>query len=243
MIGLLAGGVSLSLATAAAWQMYAPRSQFYGRTFIGTPGVGRKLALTFDDGPNPACTPQLLEVLARHNVRATFFLIGRWVEQQPELARAVQAAGHEVGNHTYNHPNLALCSADRVRQELSQAQGAMENAGLTNPRQLFRPPFGARRPATLRTARSLGYNPVNWTVTTYDWKPTTAERIEQHVHRQLKGGDVLLFHDGGHRDIRAERMHTVRAVERLIPFLKDHGHEFVTIGDWLTSSDAANGSR
>jgi peptidoglycan-N-acetylglucosamine deacetylase len=243
MIALVAAGVSLSAATAAAWQMFLPKSQFYGRTFIGTPGRGRKLALTFDDGPNPACTPALLESLARHSVRATFFMIGKWVQQEPGLAREVQAAGHEIANHTFSHPNLALCSTSRVRQELQQCSRALQDAGLDNRFHLFRPPFGARRRATLRVARSAGLVPVSWTITAYDWRPTSPERVQYHVRGQLKGGDVLLFHDGGHRDIRADRMHMVRAVDALIPQLRGEGYEFVTIGDWITSSDAADESR
>jgi len=243
MIGLVAGGISLSLATAAAWQMYAPKSQLYGRAFIGTPGRGRNLALTFDDGPNPACTPALLEVLAKHQVRATFFMIGKWVQKEALLAREVQSAGHEVANHTFSHPNLALCSAARVRQELEACTRALQDASLENRFHLFRPPFGARRPATLRAARTAGLVPVNWTVTTFDWQPTTSERVQHHVLRQLTGGDVLLFHDGGHRDIRSDRMHTVRAVDALIPRLRGNGYQFVTIGDWLTCADAAHGSQ
>lgn len=243
MIELLAGGVSLSLASAAAWQMYAPKSQLYGRTFIGTPGRGRNLALTFDDGPNPACTPALLEVLAKHNVRATFFMIGKWVEKEATLAREVQSAGHEVANHTFSHPNLALCSVDRVRQELDDCNRALQNASLDNHFHLFRAPFGARRPATLRTARTAGLVPVNWTITAFDWRPTSSERVQQHVLRRLRGGDVLLFHDGSHLDIRSDRMHTVRAVDALIPRLRGEGYEFVTVGDWLTYSDAAGGSQ
>ena len=243
MTGLVAGGVSLSLAAAAALHAYSPKSQLYGRTFIGTPGRGKKLALTFDDGPNPGCTPALLEVLARHHVRATFFMIGQWVRREPSLAKSVQAAGHEVGNHTFTHPNLVLQTGERVRQELRDCQQALEEAGVDNRFNLFRPPYGARRWATLRIARSMGLVPVNWSITGYDWMQTTAARVQQHVNRQLRGGDVFLFHDGGHLELNADRMHTVRAVDELIPRLHDEGFEFVTIGDWITSSDVAGGNR
>jgi len=243
MIGLVAGGVSLSLAAAAALHAYSPKSQLYGRTFIGTPGRGKKLALTFDDGPNPTCTPALLEVLARHHVRATFFMIGQWVMTEPALAREVPAAGHEVGNHTYTHPNLFMLPRGRVRDELRKCQAALEGAGLNNRFNLFRPPYGARRRATLKTATSMGLVSVNWSITGYDWMQTTAARVQQHVNRQLRGGDVLLFHDGGHLELGADRTHTVRAVDELVPRLRDEGFEFVTVGDWITSSDVAGGNR
>lgn len=243
MIGVIAGGVSLTLAAAGALHAYSPKSQLYGRTFIGTPGHGRKLALTFDDGPNPACTPALLEVLERYHVRATFFMIGQWVMMEPVLAREVQSAGHEVGNHTFTHPNLALQRRARVREELHKCEVALDGAGVNNRFNLFRPPYGARRRATLTTARSMGLVPVNWSVTGYDWMRTTAMRVQQHVNRQLHGGDVLLFHDGGHLGLGADRMHTVQAVDALVPRLRDEGFEFVTIGDWITSSDVAGGSQ
>ena len=246
MIPLLIAGAAAAASTLAGFHAYLPKSQLYGATFFGTPGRGKKIALTFDDGPNPACTPGLLEVLAQHNVRATFFMIGQFVRQQPELARRVLAAGHEVGNHTFSHPNLSLASAQRTRQELADCESALKDAGVGNQHGLFRPPFGARRPVTFRIARELGLTPIQWSVTAFDWNAPSAERIEQNVEKRLRGGDVFLFHDGGHRGLNADRMHTVNAVASLVPKLIARGYEFVTIGDWpqgpIRSSDASDGS-
>lgn len=233
MIPLLIAGAAAAAGTFAGFHAYLPKSQLYGRTFIGTPGKGKKLALTFDDGPNPAATPKLLEVLARHNVRVTFFLIGKYVQAEPALARELVSAGHEVANHTQEHPLLILAGHDEVKRQLANCEEALAAAGVPNTSRLFRPPFGARRPRTLKTVRELGLAPVSWTVTCYDWKPTTAERVEAHALRQIRGGDVILLHDGGHRALNTDRMHTVRAVASMVPKLIDQGYEFVTIGDWL----------
>jgi peptidoglycan/xylan/chitin deacetylase (PgdA/CDA1 family) len=241
MIGWLAGAAALGAATAFGAHAFIPRSQLYGRTFIGTPGIGKQLALTFDDGPNPACTPQLLDVLAKHNVCATFFLVGKWIASHPDLARKINAGGHEIGNHTQTHPNLLLCSAGELRKQLNDCRTSIENAGLA-PSNLFRPPWGARRPATLRVARELGYTPVMWSVTCYDWKPTTADRIEAHAVRQVRGGDILLLHDGDYSRDNADRTATVGAVERIISRYKSDGYTFVTVGEMIRLSDASGGS-
>ena len=108
-------------AVAAGYQSMAPRGQWYGKTFTGLRPESRQLALTYDDGPNDPHTFRLLEVLAKHNVRATFFLIGRFVKQRPDIAREVTRAGHVVGNHTFSHPNLIFATAGQTKTELTTA--------------------------------------------------------------------------------------------------------------------------
>lgn len=245
-LSLVSAATALASATFSGVHAFAPRSQLYGECFVGNRGQGKKLALTFDDGPNPAATPKLLEVLARHNVQATFFLIGKFVQMEPALAREVAAAGHEVANHTQDHPFLIFASSDDVKRQLMNCEAALAAAGVPNAHRLFRPPYGARRPRTLSTVRELGLTPVSWTITCYDWKPTSAEKVEFHAMRQIRGGDVILLHDGGHLALNADRTHTVNAVASMVPKLIDQGYEFVTIGDWLPSrikaSDASGGN-
>jgi len=147
----------LSAAAAASYAGYAtmaPQSQLYGRTLTHG-GDPRQFALTYDDGPNDPHTLRLLDVLARSQAKATFFLIGRYVRQRPEIARSIQAAGHEIGNHTYSHPNLIFVPARQLRQELEDCNKALEDA-LGTRVSLFRPPFGGRRPGVLRMAHSSG---------------------------------------------------------------------------------------
>jgi peptidoglycan/xylan/chitin deacetylase (PgdA/CDA1 family) len=232
MLGIALTGVATLSAVAAGYQSMAPTGQWYGRTFTGLSRGTKQLALTYDDGPNDACTPRLLEVLARHEVHATFFLIGRYVRQVPEIVRQIVGAGHVVGNHTFTHPLLTVKSATGIREEISGCRSALHDAIGGNSQlvsNLFRPPFGGRRPAVLRIARDLGLEPVMWNVTGYDWNAPPAAEIERKVARQIRGGDVILLHDGGDKRMGADRSQTVLATDHLIARYKSEGYEFVTI--------------
>ncbi|HVG90001.1 MAG TPA: polysaccharide deacetylase family protein [Alphaproteobacteria bacterium] len=227
--------ITLAAAAGASFAGYAamaPGSQLYGPT-VTHGSDPRQMALTFDDGPNDPHTMHLLDVLAKHNAKATFFLIGRYVRQRPEIARAVLAAGHEIGNHTFSHPNLALVSGRRLRQELADCRKALEDA-LGARTTLFRPPFGGRRPIVLRKARAMGLSPIMWSVTGYDWNAKSPEAIVDKVARQVESrrkpqGEVILLHDGGHLAFGADRGYTVEAARRLLE--RYAGKEFVTISD------------
>ena len=228
MLGLVLTGVATAGAVAAGYQSIAPTGQWYGRTFIGVARGTKQIALTYDDGPNDPHTLHLLDVLARQNVRATFFLIGRYVQQRPEIARQIAASGHVVGNHTFTHPVLTFKSAAEIRQEISGCRAALQDA-IGEHSDLFRPPFGGRRPAVLRIARELGLEPVMWNLTGYDWNAPPAAVIEQKVAKRIRGGDVILLHDGGHKFMGADRAQTVLVTDRLIQRYKAEGYEFVTI--------------
>ena len=173
-LALAAGGC----AYAAMW----PTSQLFGSTLIAPPRPG-ELALTFDDGPNPVWTPRLLDLLASHDVHATFFLVGSRAQAQPALVRQIVAAGHLIGNHSWSHLNLALSSGRRIDEELSRTSQALEQI-VGAPIRYFRPPFGARRPEVLRAARRLGMLPVLWNAMTSDWKNPSADAIAQPAHPQ-----------------------------------------------------------
>ncbi len=210
----------------------APTGQWFGHAFTGLGRGSKQLALTYDDGPNDPHTQHLLDVLARHQVHATFFLIGRYVQQRPDVVRELIKAGHVVGNHTFTHPLLIFKSAREVRAQLESCNRALTDA-VGEHSNLFRPPFGGRRPAVLRMARQMGLEPIMWNVTGYDWNATSAEQIERKVTRQVRGGDVILLHDGGHRDFGADRSYTITATDRLISRYKSEGYEFVTIPEML----------
>jgi peptidoglycan/xylan/chitin deacetylase (PgdA/CDA1 family) len=219
-------------AVAAGYQCMAPTGQWYGRTFTGLARGSKQLALTYDDGPNDPHTLRLLDVLSRHDVRATFFLIGRYVRQKPEIVRDIVNAGHVVGNHTFTHPLLIFKSESEIRKELSDCRAALEDA-IGQHSRLFRPPFGGRRPAVLRIVRELGLEPVMWNVTSYDWDAPPAAEIERKVTSQMRGGDVVLLHDGGHRQMGADRSQTVLFTETLITRCKSEVRDFVTIPEML----------
>ena len=213
----------------------APTGQWYGRTLTSGIRGSKQIALTYDDGPNDPHTLKLLDVLAKHNVRATFFMIGRYVQQRPDLARAVAQAGHVIGNHTFTHPLLIFKSEAQTRTELIDCHKALDSA-IGKHSNLFRPPFGGRRPATLRIAQKLGLQTAMWNVTGYDWNTPPATVIEKKIARQMRGGDVILLHDGGHRAWGADRAQTVTATDNLIRRYKDEGYEFATVPQILAAS-------
>src|SRR5208337_1697192 len=135
MLGVALAAAGLAGASCAAgYQAMAPTGQWYGRTFTGLKPGSRQLALTYDDGPNDPHTFHLLEILAHHNVKATFFLIGRYVKQRPDIVRELVRAGHAVGNHTFSHPNLIFASAERTHKELTDCQQALLEATGESPR-------------------------------------------------------------------------------------------------------------
>jgi peptidoglycan/xylan/chitin deacetylase (PgdA/CDA1 family) len=228
---LLGLGVA-GAASAAGYQSMAPTGRWYGRTFTGLESGSKRIALTYDDGPNDPHTLKLLEVLARHEVHATFFMIGRYVRQRPDIVLDVSRAGHVIGNHTLTHPLLIFESAARTRAELVECRAALTDA-VGKHSNLFRPPFGGRRPVTLRIARDLGLETVMWNVTGYDWNAPSAAHVEKKVMGQTHGGDVVLLHDGGHRAMGADRGPTVIATDNLIRRYKDQGFQFVTVTEMM----------
>jgi peptidoglycan-N-acetylglucosamine deacetylase len=233
--------ISGAIAGAAAGTVYGaayPRSQTFGSTICRT-GTPRKLAITFDDGPNPAITPKLLDLLDRHNARATFFLIGRFVRTCPGLVRETVERGHALGNHTETHPNLFWCSPNRVRRELRHCQEAIVEI-LGVPPRWFRPPYGFRNPWVVSTAAELGMKTVMWTLIPGDWREKPVEWLIRRMepiarHGRKSGGaghrtgDVLCIHDGSHRALNGDRTRTVAALEHWLPRWRDLGLEFVTI--------------
>lgn len=234
------GGLGTVAGVGLAWggcayAALSPGSQIFGRTLTAPRRPG-ELALTFDDGPNPKWTPRLLELLAEHDLRATFFLVGQFAEAEPALARRIVAAGHLIGNHSWSHPNLALTPARRVAEELTRTSAVLEQiAGV--PVTYFRPPYGARRPFVLRTARRLGMVPVTWNAMTTDWKDLSADAIAGRLTNRIEGLERrgwaanIVLHDGSHRGLGADREPSVAAARQLIARYKGR-HRFVRVDEW-----------
>ena len=238
MFEITLAATGIAAAVTAGYQSMAPTGQWYGRTFTGLARGTKQLALTYDDGPNDPHTLRLLEVLAKHDVRATFFLIGRYARQRPDIVRELITAGHRVGNHTFTHPLLTFKSAAETRKELSDCRSALQEA-IGEHSHLFRPPFGGRRPGTLRVARQLGFEPVMWNVAGYDWNAPPAAVIENKLTSQIRGGDVILLHDGGPRHMGADRSQTVLATDHLIPRYQSEGYEFALVEAMIPRTQAA----
>jgi peptidoglycan/xylan/chitin deacetylase (PgdA/CDA1 family) len=241
MLSPIATGVSAGLGAAVvgaggfAYASIWPGSRLFGKALIA-PSQPGELAMTFDDGPNPAWTPRLLEILASHDVRATFFLVGSHAQAAPELVRRIVAAGHLIGNHSWSHPNLALTAAGRVEKELASTSEALEQiAGVTV--KYFRPPFGARRPVVFRLARSRGLVPVLWNAMTSDWSESSvdaiASRLTSRIDKLQRRGRAsnIVLHDGDHRNRGGNRGPSVAAAEKLLARYQDT-HRFVTLDAW-----------
>jgi peptidoglycan/xylan/chitin deacetylase (PgdA/CDA1 family) len=228
VLGLAIAASALVGSTAVGYQSLAPTGRWFGRAFCKGRRGSKQIALTFDDGPNDPHTLHLLEVLSKHNVHATFFLIGRYVHQRPDIAAEIGKRGHILGNHTFSHELLIFQSPASIRREITQCRDAIQDAAGDHSN-LFRPPWGGRRPAVFQIARQLGLEPVMWNITGYDWKATSPEFIEQKVGPKIGGGDVILLHDGGHASFGTDRSATVAAVDRLITRFLAEGYEFVSI--------------
>jgi len=189
----------------------ALRRRFFGPiTEVRT--AERVAALTFDDGPNPVHTPRLLDVLARHGAKATFFMLGRAAQAYPEIVDAVAKAGHAIGNHSHSHCDFLTVSH---RRRIDEIRTCSEWLGEHEAR-IFRPPYGRENFAAHLAARMLGYQVVKWTISTGDWEAESSAQIYERMRSGLRPGAIILLHDGSGRDPSADRRMTVDAVDRLL---------------------------
>ncbi len=222
-------GESAAIATAAAgaaWAVRGRSSAVFAPSIWRGPKDRAAIALTFDDGPSEG-TPALLDLLARHNVPATFFQCGANVERLPGIARATREAGHEIGNHTYSHPLFCFHSPWFLRREIDHAQQIIAIQTGACP-SLFRAPFGVRWPGLRSAQRRLGLTGVMWTIIGYDWN-LAADRIVRRISGSVSNGAIICLHDG--RELRAnpDIRNTIRAAEQLIPMMLDRGYRFETV--------------
>jgi prepilin-type processing-associated H-X9-DG protein len=230
LVAAAATGLTLTYAALS------PTSQLFGHTILAGTDPN-EAALTYDDGPNDIATDALLDILARHNVRATFFMIGSFVRQRPEIARRVHAAGHLIGNHTQTHPWLSFQSARVIREQLRSCNQAIEDA-IGAPVHYFRPPHGARRPVVFHIAKELGLKLVQWNAMGYDWQPIPPERILANIDRgrhraqRHQTGANILLHDGHQQGIGTDRTATVHATAELLQRFAREGTRTVTVDAW-----------
>jgi peptidoglycan/xylan/chitin deacetylase (PgdA/CDA1 family) len=220
---LAAGGLLAHAVRGRAATIFGP-SVYHGNR--DRPAI----ALTFDDGPSES-TPALLRILARQNVRATFFMCGQNVERLPGVAQSVAAAGHEIGNHTDSHPRLDFCSPDFIYRELATAQEKiLRHTGVT-PR-LFRAPYGVRWFGLKSAQERLGLLGVMWCTIGPDWK-WPAPRVTKLFLDRARYGDIFCLHDGRTTQPAPNIGTTLAAVEAMIPALKERGLRFETVSQIL----------
>lgn len=183
------------------------------------------VALTFDDGPHPRYTAEILKILYENDVKATFFVVGENAERYPELLRAEYDLGHEIGNHTYSHLRITENNADKIKAEIKAADDVIYDITGTIP-SLFRPPEGKHGKKIDALIKSMDKTEVFWNIDTRDWAHTDKEKIIENIKKNIKDGSVILFHD-----YIAYPSPTPDVLREIIPYLKSQGYEFVTVGE------------
>ena len=181
------------------------------------------VALTFDDGPNPATTNQALDTLSKYGIKATFFVLGKNVSGNEEILKRMKADGHVIGNHSWSHPVLSKLSLDEAKKQVTDTEDALTKV-LGSSSKLMRPPYGA---ITDDIRNSLDLSFIMWDVDSLDWKSKNEASILTEIQREVKNGSIILMHD-----IHAE---TVHALPKVIDYLKGQGYDFVTVPDLLDS--------
>ena len=187
------------------------------------------IALTFDDGPHPTYTPQILDILAKYNAKATFFVIGEHAKKSPDIIKRQVQEGHEIANHSYTHNNARLKEGDALKEELKQTDDIIHEITGMRPT-FYRPVGGYYNDLIINTSVHEGYRVIMWSwhQDTEDWKRPGVDKIVHKVLSGRKPGDIVLFHDAG-----GDRTQTVAALSMILPALENEGYEFVTVSGLL----------
>jgi len=195
------------------------------------------VALSFDDGPNPVYTPEILKILAEFGIPATFFLVGRHVEKYGSIARDVKEQQHEIGNHTFNHKMMPFLNDAEIETEVSRTHASIQEKTGSTPRYL-RPPMGLFTKRTVTKTAKEGYKTIVGDVYPRDPGKPGKKRLVQRILRRVKPGSVIILHDGGNTK-NVDRSQTVACVKEIIPNLLEKGYRFSTLtGMFGTESSA-----
>lgn len=228
---LTLGSVLLALAGAAAHGAYHRNSPVFGRALHrlpADPAGTRRVALTFDDGPNPTATPLVLDALRAAGVQATFFVLGKHAERWPELVARAAGEGHQLGNHGYHHRKLLRRGPAYVRDDLARGTDEIARAAGVRPR-FFRAPHGFRSPWVSGIARELGQCTVGWTLGVWDSARPGADEIARRVIDGARDGSIVLLHDGDGYDPHGDRGQTADALPQIIRGLRERGYDFAAL--------------
>jgi peptidoglycan/xylan/chitin deacetylase (PgdA/CDA1 family) len=201
-----------------------------GITFNSVHVDGPYIAMTFDDGPSSTLTPKLLDLLAARHIKATFFVIGENVAEHPEIVGRAAREGHEIGNHSWSHPNLGKMSDDGVRRQLQQTDDAIQSATGKRPT-LMRPPYGSITPREMRWIHDeFGYDIILWDVDPYDWKRPGPAVVRARILKETRPGSIVLSHD----------IHpgTIEAMPSTFVELEAKGFKFVTVSELIRMAAA-----
>ena len=196
--------------------------------------AGKKVALTFDDGPSPVWTPLILDELKTAGIKATFFMIGHHVKKYPAVAKRVAAEGHTVGNHGYAHSVVLYYTPAEIEEEIKYTELVIrEVTGLTT--QYYRPPKAWVTAPIKEKIKSMGYEVILWSLNSKDWVSFNHKTMVRYLSKNIRNGDILLFHDSGNvwSTEGGDRTQTVKAISSLAKSLKKKGYQFVSLEELL----------
>lgn len=192
------------------------------------------VAITFDDGPSPVWTPAILEALDKAGVKATFFMLGEHVRKYPKAAKLVAEAGHEIGNHSMHHNNFIYYDKFEVEKDIKDTENIIKQVTGRTTR-LFRPPKAWLSKREKKKIREFGYEVVLWSLNSKDWVNFDDKYIVRYLVKNVRPGDIILFHDSGgfFKSEEGNRIETVNAIPRLVEKLVERGYRFVTVSELL----------
>ncbi|RKQ32543.1 polysaccharide deacetylase family protein [Oceanobacillus halophilus] len=197
------------------------------------PTNNKAIAITFDDGPNPIYTPQVLEIFANAGGKATFFMIGEKMEKYPEIVRMAKEKGHQIGNHTYTHADLSKLSVEELKEEIKRTEELIQELTGEMPH-VLRPPFLLFNEETVAIAEENGYPMIGaLNLDARDWEQPGVNHILEESRKHVKEGSILIFHDG-----YGDRSQTIEAISKLVPELTEKGFQLVTVSELLTLSNS-----
>lgn len=211
---------------------FSIRSSLFGKIYWRGRTDLRQVALTFDDGPHPQFTRQILEILGREKIPATFFLVGKKVEAYPDIVQEIAAQGHELGFHGFTHRRLWLKPRRFLRDELERSRAAFRKV-LGNEPKLFRPPYGVRGRRIMQMAKQAGWKSIYWTQAGWDWTEISGKEVARRTLKHPQPGSILLLHDSDGPSLEADRQRTVEALEIIIQELRDLGFSFAKVSEIL----------
>lgn len=242
---LVAFLLTLAVAVSAfyLWPQRFMWPALFGKAVFCVQTPEKWVALTFDDGPDPKYTPAIADLLKRYQAKATFFVLGRHGQQHPAILKDLMTAGHELGNHTFTHPNLNFTLPPTIYGEISQTDGVLKQIQYPDP-VYFRPPYGRSGITVTSTVKPLGRTLILWDIDLMDWASPPVATMVTNLEQQLKPGSIVVLHDGiaetdpANPKATDSRQNTVELVEKILATYTAEGYRFVTVSELLEAGEA-----